>query len=72
MGGSAERGGEEMEGKVTGQEKKNLCKPCALGLRAEGHKVEALSGRSAKVTCEQCGRRRFGMAYAVEARRIGT
>lgn len=42
-----------------------LCVPCAEGLKAVGGSVKMLIGKSMKVTCEGCGRRRFGMAYDV-------
>lgn len=42
-----------------------LCVPCAAGLRAEGKVVKALTGKSMKISCEGCGRRRFGLAYDV-------
>ena len=43
-----------------------LCVPCAELLK-EGYTVKKLkSGVNKKVTCENCGRRRFGAVYAVE------
>lgn len=45
--------------------KKLLCVPCANGLRAEGKTVKMMPGKTAKITCEGCGRRRFGVAYDV-------
>ena len=54
---SAEKGGEEV--------KMLLCVPCANGLRAEGKSLKMLTGKSMKITCEACGRRRFGVAYDV-------
>lgn len=45
--------------------KKLLCVPCANGLRAEGKSLKMLPGKTVKITCECCGRRRFGIAYDV-------
>ena len=45
-----------------------LCVPCAEGLRAAGGSVKALTGKSMKITCEGCGRRRFGLAYNVASK----
>lgn len=47
--------------------KKNLCKPCAMETAARrDREVKRLPGRSEKITCDKCGRRRFGMAYEVK------
>ena len=45
--------------------KKALCKPCSLGLIADGKKVKQLPGRTDKITCAKCGKRRFGAEYDV-------
>lgn len=44
---------------------KPLCKPCSLGLEADGKRVKQVAGRSKKITCAQCGRRRYGTIYEV-------
>lgn len=43
----------------------NLCKPCAMGLVAEGKSVKQIAGRCEKITCAKCGRRRYGVTYEV-------
>lgn len=41
--------------------KKSLCKPCAVATAARrDREVKQLPGRSEKITCDKCGRRRFG------------
>ena len=45
--------------------KKTLCKPCALGLSSTGVGVKPIGARHEKITCEECGRRRFGLPYEV-------
>ena len=45
--------------------KKIMCKPCSLGVAAEGKKVKQAVGRWEKITCEVCGRRRFGAVFEV-------
>ena len=45
--------------------KKELCKPCAIALENRGKTVKAAGGRCAKITCAECGRRRFGYTYEV-------
>jgi hypothetical protein len=46
-----------------------LCKPCAERMRglSSVRRIEELSkiGRNQKITCEQCGRRRYGYVYSV-------
>lgn len=49
--------------------KKALCKPCMLTLVAQGKTVKQAGGRSEKITCSECGRRRFGCAYEVTGRK---
>ena len=45
--------------------KKNLCTPCAMEL-TEKRSVQLISrGADQKVTCDHCGRRRFGGTYEV-------
>lgn len=45
--------------------KRLLCKPCAVALEGRGKTVKPAGGRSEKITCEECGRRRYGIAYEV-------
>lgn len=45
--------------------KKTLCKPCAIALEEKGKTVKPAGGRCEKITCAECGRRRFGIAYEV-------
>lgn len=45
--------------------KKDLCKPCMMKLKSEGKIVVPVYGRSEKVTCAECGRRRFGCSYDI-------
>lgn len=41
-----------------------LCRPCAEELKRQGRKLLSRSlGRDTKITCEKCGRRRYGAAY---------
>lgn len=42
---------------------KALCKPCAVALSRRGWKLKAHAGRSEKITCEECRRRRYGVTY---------
>ena len=47
--------------------KKVLCKPCAVEIAArKDREVQQLPGRSEKITCDKCGRRRFGLPYEVK------
>lgn len=47
--------------------KKVLCKPCAAATAArQDREVKQLPGRSEKITCDKCGRRRFGLHYEVK------
>lgn len=48
--------------------KKELYKPCAVDLTARGKTVKPLTGRSGKITCAECGRRKFGITYEVTGR----
>lgn len=45
--------------------KKLLCKPCAVDMAARGKTVKPAGGRCEKITCAECGRRRFGVLYDV-------
>ena len=49
-------------------EPKVLCGVCAALMKEAGVKIRQLPGRTEKVTCENCGRRRFGGAYEIEKR----
>lgn len=51
--------------------KKELCKPCMLALKAQGKTIKPAGGRCEKITCAECGRRRYGSAYEVEDRGKG-
>nr|DAU07562.1 MAG TPA: hypothetical protein [Caudoviricetes sp.] len=46
--------------------KKKLCKPCAIKLTSLGYKVVHVYGKNEKVTCDECGNRRFGCTYEVD------
>lgn len=47
---------------------KNLCKPCAEKLK-ESYKVKMVkAGKNIKITCAECGRRRYGATYETEAK----
>ena len=45
-----------------------LCRPCAEGLRAGGERLAALTSKTTKQTCQECGRRRFTLRYKTEGR----
>lgn len=45
--------------------KKELCKPCAMKLADLGKTVVHAYGRNEKITCSECGRRRYGCTYEV-------
>ena len=47
---------------------KLLCKPCAKALEAGNKTVKPAGGRCEKITCAECGRRRFGVLYDVTGR----
>ena len=51
--------------------KKALCKPCSLGLVAAGMKVKQLPGKAEKITCAECGRRRYGSEFEVAEKNGG-
>lgn len=48
--------------------KRELCKPCAVALSSQGKTVKRTGGRCEKITCAECGRRRFGYTYEVTGR----
>ena len=54
-------------GRVT-QEIWSLCRPCAESA-GDRYDLRARPGKSEKITCAICGRRRYGIAY--EVRRKG-
>lgn len=44
--------------------KHRLCRPCAEEMKKKGFKLDRKSlGTDAKITCERCGRRRYGSEY---------
>jgi len=45
--------------------KKELCLPCAIKL-ADTEDVKKVAYRKWKITCAECGRRRYGAEYSVE------
>lgn len=47
---------------------KQLCKPCAVDLANRGKTVKQIAARCEKITCAECGRRRFGVSYEVTGR----
>ena len=44
---------------------KSLCRPCAEALKKTKTVVFAAGGVNNKITCDFCGRRRYGATYAV-------
>ncbi len=42
-----------------------LCKPCAVARSRSRVRLKTVSGRSDKITCADCGRRRYGQTYEV-------
>ena len=48
--------------------KQELCRPCAIFLSSRGKTVKPVYGRCEKITCAECGRRRFGYTYEVTGR----
>lgn len=44
-------------------ERLDLCKPCAVEKSRQGVRLKSVSGRTDKITCAACGRRRFGRTY---------
>ena len=48
-----------------------LCKPCAMGMVADGKKIKQVAGRCEKITCASCGRRRYGIKYDVTEKKEG-
>lgn len=51
--------------------KLKLCKPCSLGVVADGKKVKQLPGKAEKITCAECGRRRYGSEFEVTEKNGG-
>ena len=48
--------------------KQELCRPCDIFLSSRGKTVKPVYGRCEKITCAECGRRRFGYTYEVTGR----
>lgn len=49
---------------------KLLCRPCAEELKKQGQKLVGHAlGVDVKITCDRCGRRRYGKEYEVATRR---
>lgn len=46
-----------------------LCRPCAETLKAKKKLIRHSLGKDAKITCESCGRRRYGAKYEVRSER---
>lgn len=42
-----------------------LCRPCAEKLK-EAYTVKPAGGIAKKITCQQCGKRRYGVIYQIE------
>lgn len=42
-----------------------LCKPCAIKMADKGVSIKPAGGRCEKITCAECGRRRFGISYQI-------
>ena len=41
-----------------------LCRPCMEYLKRKGHELRLVKAEAnRKITCEKCGRRRFGSEY---------
>ena len=45
--------------------KLELCRPCAEKLK-EAYTVKPAGGIAKKITCQQCGKRRYGVTYQIE------
>lgn len=50
--------------------RRNLCRPCAAELERRGKPVLSAGEGSRKITCDLCGRRRYGTAYDVDGRLV--
>lgn len=46
---------------------KVLCKPCVISLQEKCKIVKHVGGRTEKITCDECGRRRYGSTYEVDS-----
>lgn len=44
--------------------KREMCVPCAIKV-AETKEVKKIAHRREKITCSECGRRRYGAEYEV-------
>ena len=47
----------------------NLCKPCAVSAGKRYEVRPADSDGTEKITCDYCGRRRFGRKYEIKRRK---
>lgn len=54
---------DEKEQRIMENNRQTLCKPCAVKLSQQGRRLKALPGKSDKITCDKCGRRRYGLTY---------
>lgn len=45
--------------------KLELCRPCAEKLK-EAYTVKPAGGIAKNITCQQCGKRRYGVTYQIE------
>lgn len=50
------------------KKKMELCVPCAEELK-KTNTLKLIPGRSEKITCDHCHRRRYGSAYEVEKKK---
>lgn len=48
--------------------KKTICGMCAIVLREQGMQLTQLGGRTEKISCAHCGKRRYGTEYEIEKR----
>lgn len=46
----------------------HLCVPCAEDLK-ERYELKLIPGRAEKLTCDYCGKRRYGSTYEVEQKK---
>ena len=51
--------------------KREMCVPCAIKL-AETKDVKKIAHRREKITCSECGRRRYGAEYKVSQKAAKT
>lgn len=48
---------------------KELCGICAIKLRESGMEVKQVGGRMEKISCQECGKRKYGTTYEVTAKK---